>query len=166
MDGIQDKIANQFGHRLRTRVSGICIEDNRILLVKHRGLGPQGILCLPPGGGMEYGTSAEENLVREFKEETGLDILVEKFMFVHEFLAKPLHALELFFRVKRIRGALARGFDPEMPDNDQIIQEVKFFTEEEIRTQPRSIFHNMLSVCGNLPKLQEQKGYFIFDPNH
>ncbi len=163
MGGIHDKIIHQFGNRLRTRVSGICIEDDKILLVKHNALGPDGILWAPPGGGMHFGTTAEANLIREFKEETGLIIRVEEFLFVHEFLSKPLHAIELFFRVKRIGGALKTGTDPEMHPNKQIIAEVKFYPFEEIHANSPSIFHNILNIYDDLSKLREQKGYLLSD---
>ena len=57
----QDFVSQQFGNRLRLRVSGICTEGNRLLLVKHRGLGALGELWIPPGGEVEWGQSVPEN---------------------------------------------------------------------------------------------------------
>ena len=57
---------NPFQGKVRVRACGILIENQRILLVKHRGLGAQGYFWSPPGGGMEFG---ENNLVETFKEK-------------------------------------------------------------------------------------------------
>ncbi|MGD1843339.1 MAG: NUDIX domain-containing protein, partial [Thermonemataceae bacterium] len=107
----QEEILARFGNQLRVRVCGICVQDNQLLLVKHQGL-QQGYLWAPPGGGMQFGESAETCLVREFEEETGLQIAVEQFLFVHEFLRPPLHGIELFFTVTVKQGTLRIGYDP------------------------------------------------------
>ena len=60
-----ENIVKHFGNRLRVRVNGILIENERILMVKHVGLGETGYLWAPPGGGIEFGTSAPQNLERE-----------------------------------------------------------------------------------------------------
>ena len=84
MAPIRDTIVEQFGNKIRVRVCGICIENAKILLVKHHALTKSGEFWSPPGGGMDFGESAENNLKREFLEETGLVVDVEKFLFVHE----------------------------------------------------------------------------------
>lgn len=101
MEDINNEIVSSFGNKLRIRVCGICIEENKILLVRHHSIGQSGILWAPPGGGMVYGETSEAALVREFVEETGLDIQVEHFLCVNEYLTPPLHAIELFFMVKK-----------------------------------------------------------------
>ena len=71
MEDIQNEIVSSFGNKLRIRVCGICIEENKILLVRHHSIGKSGILWAPPGGGMIYGETSEQALIREFVEETG-----------------------------------------------------------------------------------------------
>lgn len=53
-------------------------EQNRILLVKltYQRFHPWGV----PGGGVEYGETAEDAVVREVWEETGLKVEIEKFL--------------------------------------------------------------------------------------
>ena len=64
MDYIKDK---------HIGVYGLIIKDNKILLIKKK-TGPyDGKLDLP-GGGIKYCEKVEDALVRELKEETGLDI--------------------------------------------------------------------------------------------
>jgi 8-oxo-dGTP diphosphatase len=95
----KESIIRNFGNRLRLRVCGLCIQDDKVLLVKHKSLGEKGYLWAPPGGGVNYGESVEEALKREFLEETGLEINISRFLFVSEYLDVPLHALELLFKL-------------------------------------------------------------------
>lgn len=55
-------------------VYGLLIKDNKILLIKKCGGPYDGKLDLP-GGTIEFNESIEEALIREFKEEVGIDIL-------------------------------------------------------------------------------------------
>lgn len=56
-------------------VDGIVENDsNEILLVKHRHYGIYTI----PGGQVEVGENLKEALMREIKEETGIDVVVNK----------------------------------------------------------------------------------------
>lgn len=154
-----------FGNRLRVRVCGICVEEDRILLVRHRALGREGVLWAPPGGGMHFGQSAGANLVREFREETGLTVSVGDFICTHEFLEPPLHAIELFFNVSISGGSLRTGTDPEMEPSAQIIDEVRFVPFDEIAHGEPAQYHNILRICSDLSKIQDLRGYLIFDKN-
>jgi 8-oxo-dGTP diphosphatase len=156
---MKNEIIASFGNRLRVRVCGICIQDEQILMVKHHALGEQGIFWSPPGGGIQFGESAEESLKREFMEETGLTVSIKKFLFVHEFLQPPLHAIELFFEVERISGQLITGKDPEMEYNNQIIQDVKFISFEEIQRMDQDIIHNIFNLVKHPKELLELTGY-------
>jgi 8-oxo-dGTP diphosphatase len=158
-----DEIVKTFGKRLRTRVNGILIEKDRILMVRHRSLGKAGFLWNVPGGGMDYGQSASEALKREFEEEVGLKVKVCDFLFVHELLVKPLHAVELFFVVEKIEGRLIKGLDPEMKEGEQIIEDVRFMDWEEIHNLAPNNKHNIFNKCNSLPDLINKRGYFIFE---
>ena len=82
--------------QVRVRVCGLHLTEQGILLLKHEGIGKKGFLWSPPGGGIESNENARSALIREFKEETHLDIVVEDFCFTNEYLDKQVHALELF----------------------------------------------------------------------
>ncbi|MDX1903006.1 MAG: NUDIX hydrolase [Thermonemataceae bacterium] len=129
-----------FGGKLRLRVSGILIENEKILLVKHQ-MSENSHLWSPPGGGLQFGESIKNCLKREFAEETGLSISVGNFLFINEFLEPPLHAIELFFEVKTENGKLEKGIDPEMNEETQIIKEVAFKTLAELQTEEPAFIH-------------------------
>ncbi len=157
----KDSINQQFGGKVRVRVGGILVENEKILLLKHEGVGPDQYLWSPPGGGMEFGQDAEENLIREFKEETFLDISVEKFLFVNEFKDNKIHAIELFFQVKKIGGVIDLGADPEMNQN-QILTEFKYFNYQDLKKVQKNRLHNMFHAINKPQEVFNLTGYFKF----
>lgn len=163
MNRIREKIIEQFGDKLRIRVCGLCIENEEVLLVNHHSLNKKGNFWSPPGGGMDFGESAEENLKREFLEETGLNVEVEKFLFVHEYLSPPLHAIELIFKVKRIAGVVKIGSDPELGKDEQIIKSVKFIPLKKIHEIDKDSIHQMFFNVKKNSSLDNLKGYFLWE---
>lgn len=160
MEEIKNEIIHSFGNRLRIRVCGICLEGNKILLVKHHSLGKGGTLWAPPGGGMHFGETAETALKREFIEETGLSVSIEKFLCVNEYLAAPLHAVELFFIVKKTGGTLQRGVDPELHKDLQIITEVEWMSFDQLKQLPPEALHSILHDVTDPQELLKRTGYF------
>ena len=154
-------IIKNFGNKLRVRVCGILIKDGSILMVLHKSLGVEGMLWAPPGGGMNFGSSAEENLIREFREETGLIVEVEHFLFINEFLEPPLHAIELFFEVRQTGGVLSAGKDPEMPDGHQIIEKIAFLSKGDIMKISRKQIHNIFKPDYDHNRVLQMKGYYL-----
>ena len=124
-------------HRLRrrpakaiptTRVSVIVInQENQILLVKHK-KGQRQYWVLP-GGRLEYGEDFSECGVREVKEETGLDIEIEKIVFVSEAIApdRSRHIVNVYMTGKVIGGTMKLG-------NEPVLAAVEFRSVEELKT--------------------------------
>ncbi len=162
MDQIQKRIIEEYGNKLRIRVCGLCMENGQVLVANHHSLNKNGDFWGPPGGGMDFGKSARENLKREFLEETGLTIEVEKFLFVHEYLSPPLHAIELFFKVKRLSGELKTGFDPEMNKDEQIIRNVRFMPFEELLQLDSQSVHQLFLHVKKIDELDNLDGYFLW----
>lgn len=160
-DEISKEIESKFGNHLRIRVNGILIENNKLLMVKHL-MGNEKILWSVPGGGMVYGQNAEENLIREFKEETGLNVKIHKYLFVNEFLDPPLHAMEHFFSLKSTGGSLKLGEDPELSKQFQILNEIAWMSIEDIRSLPQDSLHQIFWRINSLEELGLWKGYFNF----
>jgi ADP-ribose pyrophosphatase YjhB (NUDIX family) len=161
-DKISKEIESKFGHHLRIRVNGVMIEENKILLVKHK-MSADRDFWSTPGGGMQFGSSAQENLTREFLEETRLKITVEEFLFVHEYLDPPLHAVECFFRVKRISGTATLGKDPELAPEDQILEDISWMTLEGLKSLDKKSIHPVFLGIKSLSELVLYKGYFNFE---
>lgn len=153
------KIGKIYGNRVRIRVCGICRDDcGSLLMVNHKML-TNGNFWAPPGGGVEFGNSAEETLVKEFQEETGLKAKIGPLLFICEFIKDPLHAIELFFEVTKEGGQLITGTDPEMGINDQIIENVRFLTFDEITRIPPEEKHGIFNRIMALDDLRKIPAY-------
>ncbi|MFX1326084.1 MAG: NUDIX domain-containing protein [Promethearchaeota archaeon] len=84
------------------RYQGAVILNDQILLIKHRQYNDGFEYWLLPGGGIEKGETEEECVKREIKEETNLDVVVERLLldipgqansvyrFYKTYLSKPL----------------------------------------------------------------------------
>lgn len=156
---LSESLIEAYGNKIRIRVNGILIRNEKLLLVKHIGLGEAGFLWSPPGGGMEFGTSAKENLKREYLEETGLEIEVEEFLFIAELVQSPLHAIEVFFKVRSTGGTLIQGVDPELNEDVQIIQKVEFLSIKEFNAIPPAGIHRSFRNIRNFEDIFKIKGY-------
>ena len=101
------------------RVTGILIEDGKILLVQQR-LSENRAWSLP-GGRLEQGETLEQGVVREFKEETKLNTV--KFKFMSSRYHEPRNVLMLNFL------SMAENGEPEIDAEE--IDEVRWFTFDE-----------------------------------
>lgn len=141
---LEDTMHRNFGHRLRVRVCGIITQNNKILLLKQKAKTTSGHLWLPPGGGLEYGESLSEALTREVLEETNLTVESKELYGVTEFIDSPFHAIELFYNTTILSGEVTLGTDPELIEDNQLIQEVKWMSLEEVRNIDEESKHEIL----------------------
>lgn len=110
-----------------TRVSVIVINgEGQILLVKHRKGARQ--YWVLPGGRLEYGEDFQECGVREVKEETGLDVEIEKIVFLSEAIApdRSRHIVNVFLCAKLTGGTMKIG-------NEPVLAAVEFMSLEELK---------------------------------
>lgn len=114
-------------NRPRVRVAGILIENDKILLIEHSKNEKK--YWLIPGGGVEWGESTKEALIREYKEETNLDIDVEKFLFLSETIApdKQKHVINLYFQVRLLENCS----EMQLGDESNLV-DLKFVSKDEI----------------------------------
>ena len=153
------EIPEIYTNRVRVRVCGLCWRDEKLLVVNHRGL-TSGNFWSPPGGGTEFGETVQETLVREFREETGTDILPKQFRFVCEYIHQPLHAVELFFAVNYLNGEALKGNDPESDAKHQLITAVKYMSMEEILTLPADERHGIFRSVKSAADLKSLTGFY------
>jgi ADP-ribose pyrophosphatase YjhB (NUDIX family) len=89
---------------VHVRVTGVVIEDGRILLLdQDTGSGRSWSL---PGGKVEDGESLAGTLVREMREETGLEVEPGRLLYVCDHLpGDGTHVVHLTFEARRVGGA-------------------------------------------------------------
>lgn len=119
----------------RIRAAGIAVNDNRILMLRVKD--PySGEYWIPPGGGFEAeDVSTKQSLVREFKEETNLDVDVGELICVREFYetsAERYH-VELFYHIRSWQGEPGLGNLVGLND-ERYIQEVKWLAIDKLST--------------------------------
>jgi ADP-ribose pyrophosphatase YjhB (NUDIX family) len=100
----------------RIRCQGAIVKDNQVLLIQHREHASGRSYWLLPGGGQEDGESAEEGVVREMREETGLEVKVERLLFVDpEFEGKEnVYNQYLTYLCRILSGEPKPGYEPEV----------------------------------------------------
>jgi ADP-ribose pyrophosphatase YjhB (NUDIX family) len=106
-------------------VRGAVIEDGRILLVRE--ISDSGRWTMP-GGWADINQSPSECVIRELREESGLEVEVRKLAAVYDRARQghpphPFHVYRLFFICDMVGGAPKPGLETS---------EVAFFGEDEI----------------------------------
>lgn len=124
--------SSPFGNRVRVRVCGILLREDRVLLVNLKSPTRDEPFWSPPGGGVEFGEPMTEALKREFLEETGIHIAVEQLLYVSEFVQPPWHAVECYFLCTADQTDAIRGRDPELDEANQMIRDVQFIKVSEL----------------------------------
>ena len=85
---------------MHVRVTGVVIEDGRILLLNQDT--DAGRSWSLPGGKVEEGETLAEALVREMREETGLDVELGRLLYVCDYLpGNGTHVVHLTFEARR-----------------------------------------------------------------
>jgi len=103
-------------------VDAVIIYENKLVLIRRRNPPFQGLFALP-GGFVEVGETVEAAIIREAKEETGLDIEIIKLLGVYSEPSRDPrgHTVSVVF--------LARGSGILKPDSDAIDLGLFNFTE-------------------------------------
>jgi 8-oxo-dGTP diphosphatase len=110
--GLFDQQLKMLYKRPAVATDGIVIIDGKILLVK-RGRDPfKGKYALP-GGIVEYGETVERCVVREIKEETGIDARILQLIGVYSDPERDPrgHFISVVFHLLRVGGELKAGDD-------------------------------------------------------
>lgn len=90
----------------------VLLENEKILLVRESADGCWSL----PGGWAEPGFTPAETVVKECKEETGLDVTVERLLAVfdkrmHPHPPQPFYVYKLAFHCRALTTEIAKGFD-------------------------------------------------------
>jgi 8-oxo-dGTP diphosphatase len=105
----------------KIRVGVVLIRNQQLLLVRqnHR---PFWVL---PGGTLEPGETVGECAVREMKEETNLNVTIDRLLYVADFLHPERQTLDVFFLVRYVGGEFQLT-------TDENLNESGWFTHEQV----------------------------------
>lgn len=113
------------GNDVRIRVAGILIRGNRLLLIAHKK--NDEIYWLLPGGGVDYGESLDEALIREFMEELNISVDVKDIALVSDSIdpTGDRHVVNICFLCTFKTGDFVLGEDKRLYD-------FRFFDRDEL----------------------------------
>ena len=100
----------------RIRVAAIIIEDGKILLARH--VKANKTYWLLPGGGVDFGESLADALVRELKEEACIDISIGHLVMANDSIPpdKHRHIVNLYFTASICGSELKLGSDERVAE--------------------------------------------------
>lgn len=138
---------------VQVRVTGVLIEGDQILIVKQR-ISDDRSWSLP-GGRVEKGESLKYSIIREMREETGLETKISKFLYLCEKPESDSHIIHVTFLLKKTGGEICL---PSNEFDENPIYDVKMVNIEELIQYDFSIeFMNM--VKNNFPNSGNYMGH-------
>ncbi|KEK23207.1 NUDIX hydrolase [Bacillus gaemokensis] len=96
-------------HLLQVRATGILIEEGKLLIVKQKVSDRNWSL---PGGRVENGETLEEAIIREMKEETGLETRIKKLLYICDKTDAVPSLLHITFLLEKVSGEI------KLPSNE------------------------------------------------
>jgi ADP-ribose pyrophosphatase YjhB (NUDIX family) len=110
------------------RYQGAIVRDDHILLIRHRERVSGHDYWIIPGGGIQDGESEAQCVQREMKEETCLDVRVERLLFEEHWESEKGYNRAKTYLCVPVGGRARPGFEPE-PEAAQLyeIAEIRWF---------------------------------------
>jgi ADP-ribose pyrophosphatase YjhB (NUDIX family) len=142
-------------YSIRARVTGVLIEEGKILLVKHKQQVDTDRYWSLPGGKVERGETLEAALKREMFEETGLNIDIKQMLYVCDKPEEAVSRIHFFFRLQRVDGVIS------LPSNlydENHITEIAFVPIDQLdKLNFSNVFKNLAMM--NFPDAGQYKGH-------
>jgi 8-oxo-dGTP pyrophosphatase MutT (NUDIX family) len=131
-EAVREKLAGELGH-VTPKVgatAAVFDDDGRVLTMQR----PGGAWCLP-GGNADPGEGPEETVVREVREETGLDVEPVELVDAYELPAgtdyDPHGAITLVYRCEQVGGDLALSHEGDALQWQAVADVPEWFFDHE-----------------------------------
>jgi 8-oxo-dGTP diphosphatase len=124
----------------RISAGALVMKDNRILLVRHQKPGVYDF-WVAPGGGVVGNESLAQAAAREVKEESGLSVEPTRPVYLEEFFDAHTRHIKTWIVCQLIDGSLSTAAHEATREH---IVDARFFTESEIKDEPRDVFPEIL----------------------
>lgn len=139
--------------RIDVRTRAVIFNNVNEILVQHDLTSKPDFYRLP-GGGVLFREKLEDCLIREVKEETGLDVKVDRLLWVRDYLnGYPNHSIEVFFLATMSSGEF------KLKHTSESI-EFRFVTIEELK---QTIFYPKTFIP-KLERLRNNRTWFERNP--
>lgn len=142
-----------------TRYQGAIVDKHALLLIRHQLHATGQSYWVIPGGGLDAGETEEACVIREMKEETNLDVHIERLV-----LDEPAHPDGVYkwrktYLCRPVGGDAKPGYEPE-EDAAAVysISEVRWFDLRDESSWDEKIFHDPYTYP-QITKLREVLGY-------
>lgn len=127
---------------------GLIIRNNKIVLIKKVGGPYNGKLDLP-GGTIEWGETPEQTLVRELKEEAGIEVINYGlfdansiiFEWIHKEELEKGHHLGIFYKILDYKNELLENIGIDEQNDDSL--GAKFYEIENLKKSDLSDIANL-----------------------
>lgn len=127
-------MASEDGRFTRIAAYGLITAADRILLCRlsatvrtHRGY------WTLPGGGLDFGETPVDAMIREVKEETGLDVVQDTLLDIDSICTPgrsgPMHSIRIVYRARVVGGALR-------PESDNSTDLCQWWPRDELARLP------------------------------
>ena len=136
---------------MKNRVRAIIVKDSSILTMKR--VKSNETYWVFPGGGVEDGEENIGAMIRECKEELGVDVEVLELMFENSFVRKEDgEQREYFYKCNIVGGELGTGDGPEYQENSGYegvyeLEWIKFGELKNFDIRPGAIKDVLLNLC-------------------
>lgn len=143
-----------------TRYQGVFLRDDHILLIRHEEYGGRTYWLLP-GGGIEAGETEEECVIREMREELGVEVRVQRLLSEEPAHAESVYQIHKNYLCEILSGEPAPGYEPEEEASSVYgIAEVGWFDLRTPDSWPEIISLDPITSW-TLQRLRIQLGYAV-----
>lgn len=104
--------------------AALVIHDHAVLLVRHRGAGYD--FWVPLGGKLEGDETIFDCARREAWEETGLDVVLDRIVYIQEFVAPDYHFCKFFILCSAFTGGLTTA---NRASDENFLVDARFFAQ-------------------------------------
>ena len=101
-----------------------------------------------PGGKVEEGESLEVALLREMKEETGLDVVLRRLLYVCDYFTDNTHVVHMSFDIERVGGTGGTVGDITSGVDTNVIRGVEFVPIHQLEKKGFSKQFQELAASG------------------
>jgi len=96
-----------------TRYQGMIVKDHKVLLICHTERATGISYWVIPGGGLEENETGEQCVIREMREETNLEVRIERIIFDEPTYPDGPYKWRKTYLCTPISGEASPGYEPE-----------------------------------------------------